>query len=184
MTAGQTSPADGSFTVRPAEERDLEALPTLENSAGMLFREIAALAWLADGEDLAISRYRELLTDGASWVAVDAEDRPIGFLCASVESDALHIWEVGVRRDLQRLGIGRGLIMRAIEAAHRNGLPAVTLTTFRDVPWNAPFYTKLGFETLAGTAVGDRLKALLNAEVDRGLPLELRCAMRLKLGKR
>lgn len=183
MEAGGKYPADRALTVRPAEERDLEALPALENSAGMLFREIPALAWLADGEDLSISRYRELLADGASWVAVDAEDRPIGFLCASIETDALHIWEVGVRRDLQRLGVGRGLIVRAIQAARRNALPAVTLTTFRDVPWNAPFYAKLGFETLAGAEVGDRLEALLIAEVDRGLLLESRCAMRLKLGK-
>jgi GNAT superfamily N-acetyltransferase len=183
MKAGRKSQADWALIVRPAEERDLDALQALENSAGMLFREIPTLAWLADGEDLPISRYRELLADGASWVAVDEGDRPIGFLCASIETDALHIWEVGVRRDWQRQGIGRSLIVRAIHAARRSDLPAVTLTTFRDVPWNAPFYANLGFETLAGTQVGNRLKALLSAEVDCGLPLESRCAMRLKLGK-
>lgn len=180
MTAEQ-SPVDWTPIIRPVEEGDLEALPALENSAGTLFREVPELAWLADGDDLSVSRYRELAADGASWVAVDAADRPIAFLCGSIEPDALHIWEFGVRRDLQRRGVGRLLIGRAIEAAVSSGLSAITLTTFRDVPWNAPLYQKLGFEILEGAAIGERLLALLKDEIRRGLPIKLRCAMRLGL---
>ncbi len=40
------------------------------------------------------------------------------------------------------------LLERVIESARQMGYPAVTLTTFREVPWNAPFYTRLGFAML------------------------------------
>ena len=29
--------------------------------------------------------------------------------------------------------------------AHKAGLTEITLTTFRDVPWNAPYYERLGY---------------------------------------
>lgn len=181
MTAERKPSALWPPMIRPAEERDLQALPALENSAGMLFTEIPELAWLADGEDLSVSRYRELVAQGYSWVAVDPGHHAIAFLCATVEEDELHIWEVGVRRDMQRRGIGRQLIGQALRSALHNGLCSITLTTFRDVPWNAPFYSNLGFEMLEGAAMGDRLRTLLEAEVERGLPLKSRCAMRLRL---
>lgn len=172
---------DIAFQIRLAEARDAEAMTSLENSAGALFREIPALAWLADGEDLPAERYRDLIAGGASWVIAGADDRPVAFLSASREADALHIWEIGVRRDLQRRGLGRRLCMHAIETARQWGFVAITLTTFRDVPWNAPFYTRLGFETLEGSAMDARLAALLETEAERGLSIHLRCAMRLGL---
>jgi GNAT superfamily N-acetyltransferase len=169
------------LSIRAAEARDAEALPTLENSAGTLFRNFPSLEWLADGEDLSVDRYRELIAAGASWVVVDPDDQPIAFLSGTVEENDLHIWELGVRRDLQRFGIGRNLLLAAIRDARRHSLAAVTLTTFRDVPWNAPFYARLGFECLAGEAIGDRLERVLSADATRGLPMHARCAMRLRL---
>jgi GNAT superfamily N-acetyltransferase len=156
-------------------------LPGLENSAGTLFETWPALAWLAGGADWPVARYRELVDQGASWVAVDGQDRPIAFLATSIEEDALHIVELGVRRDLQHRGIGRALLAEAIADARERGLAAVTLTTFRDVPWNAPFYARLGFEQLSGSSIGVRLEHVLREEAERGLPVETRCAMRLRL---
>lgn len=173
---------ENPFRIRLAEARDADAMPSLENSAGTLFREIPALAWLADGADLPAERYRDLIAEGASWVIADSDDRPVAFLSASREADALHIWEIGVRRDLQRRGLGRRLCVHAIETARHWGLAAITLTTFRDVPWNAPFYARLGFKTLEGSAMDARLAALLETEAEHGLPTHLRCAMRLGLG--
>lgn len=170
-----------AWAIRRAEARDANAMPALENSAGTLFRELPALAWLADGEDLPVERYRELIASGASWVAVDTGDKPVAFLAGSIEADALHIWELGVRRDLQRLGIGRALLRAAIEEARARSLTGVTLATFREVAWNAPFYERLGFKTLAGDAIDARLQRVLKADAERGLPPGARCAMRFEL---
>ena len=169
--------------VRRAEARDAELLPAIEHSAGTLFNDWPELAWIADGEDLSVERYREIIAEGASWVAVNADDRPLAFLIATVEEDALHIWELGVHRNAQRQGIGRMLLAEAIDVARRRELGAVTLTTFRDVPWNAPFYSTLGFEELSGATAGDRLRRALRRDSELGLPADMRCAMNLSLGK-
>jgi hypothetical protein len=65
-----------------------------------------------------------------------------------------------------------------IEPARDLGLNALTLTTFRDVPWNAPFYARFGFETLAPGELDPRLEAILRAEIAHGIPGDRRCAMR------
>lgn len=171
-----------SWAIRQAQAQDAEALPALENSAGTLFRDLPSWAWLTEGEDLPVERYHELIAGGASWVAVDAGKRAIGFLAASLEEDALHVWELGVHRDFQRRGIGRALLNVAIQEARARGLEGVTLTTFREIAWNAPFYERLGFERLTGEAIGARLERVLQAEAQRGLPPDARCAMRLVLG--
>jgi hypothetical protein len=62
-----------------------------------------------------------------------------------------------------------------------DGYPAVTLTTFRDVPWNAPFYTRLGFAMLDELTLPAGLAAKREQETRHGLPPETRCAMRLAL---
>ncbi len=139
------------------------------------------LAWVADGDNLSSARYRNLIIAGNCWVAADKSDRPVAFLAASIEGDSLHIWELGVRSDLQRLGIGSALLDQAIRAGRHQGLAAVTLTTFRGIPWNAPFYERLGFMTLDEGTMDERLAGLLREDAERGLPMQLRCAMRLAL---
>jgi hypothetical protein len=46
------------------------------------------------------------------------------------------------------------LVKAVCDWAAANGLPAVTLTTFRDVAWNGPFYGKLGFRELEDLSPG------------------------------
>jgi ribosomal protein S18 acetylase RimI-like enzyme len=165
--------------IRIARQSDAAAFPAIENSAGQLFRVIPDLAWIADGEDLSEAQYRALISKGASWVATDPQDRPIGFLAADIQDGALHIWEFAVAWDQQRRGIGRALFRTAFHHASARWLGAITLTTFKDVPWNEPFYRSLGFQTLDAAGMGERLAALLRRDAERGLPPDQRCAMRL-----
>ena len=169
------------ITIRPARAEDAEALPSIEQSAGEAFRTIPELAWLADGDNISAERHRVLIADGACWVAAEEKGRPVGFLSAGIEGDALHIWELDVRLDRQGSGIGRALLERAVADARLRGLAAVTLTTFRAVHWNAPFYRKLGFRILEGAEIDGRLTGLLGDEAEHGMPSDQRCAMRLDL---
>jgi GNAT superfamily N-acetyltransferase len=102
----------------------------------------------------------------------------IAFIAVTREGDDLHIWEFDVRLDCQHRGIGRRLLGRLIAEATAAGIPAITLTTFRDVPWNGPFYLSMGFELLTSEKLDARLSELLAAEIDKGLPAARRCAMR------
>ncbi len=75
-----------------------------------------------------------------------------------LESEKLVAWvvdgeglldEVAVAPAHGRRGIGRALVDEVVAWAAAGGFPSVTLATFRDVPWNAPYYEKLGFEVVA-----------------------------------
>ena len=65
--------------------------------------------------------------------------------------------------------------------ARNSGFTAITLTTFADVPWNAPFYRRMGFVELAA-ADNPRLADELAAEAERGMPAVARIAMVCVLG--
>jgi ribosomal protein S18 acetylase RimI-like enzyme len=121
--------------------------------------------------------YRPLISQGLIWVAVD-RGTPIGFAYCEVFDDELHLWELAVRLGDQRRGAGRALVAAAVEAAQERGLHAITLTTFRDIPWNRPFYGRLGFVEVAQDEAEPRLAGLAVREAAMGLDLANRCAMR------
>src|ERR1700751_5759361 len=152
MSSQSATGKDDAHTLlraRKATERDAPLLTEVEQSGGLAFGADQELAWLADGENLSPERYSEIIDDGWSWVAEDDHAELIAFIAATREGHDLHIWEFDVRIDCQRKGIGRRLLRRFIAEATAAGIPAVTLTTFRDVPWNGPFYQSMEFETLA-----------------------------------
>jgi GNAT superfamily N-acetyltransferase len=118
--------------------------------------------------------------EGLVWVAAD-DDQLLGFASTEPFDDALHLWELAVRLEAQRRGAGRALVMAVAADARRRGLPAVTLTTFRDIPWNGPFYARLGFIEVPPAQANPRLAGLAAHEAGLGLDVANRCAMRLAL---
>ncbi|MDR2307500.1 MAG: GNAT family N-acetyltransferase [Paucimonas sp.] len=165
--------------IRPTLAKDLAHLPAIERSAAQTFRQVPGLAWLADSEVMEASEHQRLLDAGTSWVAVDAQDCLVGFLCAEVVGTALHVHELSVGQAAQGQGLGRQLLEQALAQARLQRLHSVTLTTFADVPWNRPFYERLGFCVLPLAELDARLSAILAAERAHGL--EGRCAMALVL---
>lgn len=166
------------WMVRSARASELGRISEIEREAGARFETIPALAGLP--EVLApAAALAAALARGHLWVAAAVgDDAPIGFAYADVLDGALHLEELDVLPAWGRRGAGRALVATVVAAACAAGLPAVTLTTFRDVPWNAPFYARLGFRVLAPEALSPGLDALLAAEEARGLPRALRVAMR------
>lgn len=163
-------------TIRPATQQDAAALPDIERSSGEAFRQIPHLAWIADDTVTSQQRHEALIGFGAAWVSLDANNALTGFLTAEVREDALHIWQMSVRSNQQRKGIGRNLIKAAEHWARSRHLVGLTLTTFRDVPWNAAFYRSCGFQDVDPHSY-PALQATLEAEEQAGLPIEQRCAM-------
>lgn len=162
--------------VRPAGPADAALLSDIERSAAAAFAGVPGLEWIIDDDVMAVGTHGLLIAAGTEWVADD--DGLVGFLAAGVEGSALHIHELAVVHAHQGRGIGRALVRSAMAWSHDRGLSAVTLTTFRDVPWNGPFYARLGF---AEARDDERLAAHLAREVAAGLPVDRRCAMRLTL---
>lgn len=179
IAAGNSS--DMNMTIRLARHADAAALPAIERSAAGLFRLDPQLAWLADAEVADADLHCQAIEQARVWVAEHVDGQLSGFLRAVTLDNQLHIEELSVSRHFQGQGIGRKLLSAAIEHARAQQLCAVTLTTFADLPWNAPFYQKTGFQRLNSEATSGYLVDALNEEIAQGLPGHRRCAMRLTL---
>jgi ribosomal protein S18 acetylase RimI-like enzyme len=164
------------WSLRLAKLIDAEAMPPIEQRAGHMFEQIEGLADIAGGEPLPIETLRRYIRKGHSLVA-HQEERIVGFLVSEPFGRELHVWECSVEPEQQCKGIGAGLLRACMIDARNSGFSALTLTTFRDVPWNAPFYERLGFAEVTALDAHPRLAGELAVEADRGLPAERRCAM-------
>ena len=77
-----------------------------------------------------------------------------------------------------RRGLGKRLIETLCDWARGQGYGAVTLSTFRDVPWNEPFYARIGFRALEESELSEGLSALLEQEKLIWSPLARVCMRR------
>ncbi|PRA71155.1 MULTISPECIES: GNAT family N-acetyltransferase [Pseudomonas] len=168
-----------TITIRLALPADASLLPAVERAAAQSFAAVPGLEYLASSPVIAADQHMAFLLTQREWVAVDARDRPLGFLCGQDCGDDWHIVELSVDQAAQGRGLGRQLIGTAADWARANGFAALTLTTFAQVPWNAPFYARLGFERLTAERCSNFLQRQLAAEHTHGL--RNRCAMRLDL---
>lgn len=169
------------MTVRRARTDDVPRLPPIELSSDALFEGVTLKSSTDLDETLPIATLNEALANNSLWVAVDDADQPIGFVAVVHRGDESFVAQLSVAHEAQNRGLGRALMRAAIDDARARGRRAVTLTTFRDVAWNAPFYARLGFRLLAPDELSPYLVAVHAEEASRGfLPAE-RCAMRLAL---
>lgn len=164
---------------RLAREADLPRIRQIECEAEQRF--VAAGIGFGPLSDPAVipDFYRTACRGGALLVAVDKDDRPLGFAALDVVDGVGHIAELDVEPARHGQGIGTMLIEAACGWAVGRGYPAISLTTFREVRWNGPYYTSRRFVELAPNERGPGLQAILDDEARRGL--ERRCAMRRQL---
>lgn len=140
------------------------------------------MADVADDEPPPLELLESYRAAGRCWVATrpdtPADDSPVGYLIADPVDGAAHIEQVSVHPSAARLGIGRALIDHAAAWAEGQGLRALTLTTFSDVPWNAPYYARIGFAVLREDQLTEGLRRIRAEEVGNGLDRRPRVCMR------
>jgi GNAT superfamily N-acetyltransferase len=164
-------------TVRPARPDDLPALRDLERAAGAAFRELGMDA-IADDEPPGLAALAAYQREGCAWVVADEGDRPVAYLLVELLDGAAHVEQVSVDPGHARRGLGRTLIDTAADWARRRGIGTLTLSTFADVPWNAPYYARLGFEVIPETDLTDGLRRIRAHEAAGGLDAWPRVVMR------
>lgn len=170
----------GPVTVRLAVPADIPAIQATELAAGRLFAEIGMHHVAEDGahETAVLTRY---ISADRAWVA-ESDGRVGGYALADVMDGAAHLEQVTVDPEWGRRGIGRRLIDAVVGWAKADGRSALTLLAFHDVPWNGPYYARLGFAELPDDRLGPELAALRRHEADLGLDVDARGAMILRLG--
>lgn len=168
--------------IRPATPSDLPRLQEVEVAAAETFRALG-MDLVADDDPFTLEELRRYADAGRAWVAVlpGGPDEAVGYLVLDVVDGAAHVEQVSVHRDSARRGIGRALVDHAAGWATERGFAAMTLTTYLDVPWNGPYYERLGFRRLAPDDEGPGLRRIREEEREHGLDAWPRGSMRLDL---
>jgi GNAT superfamily N-acetyltransferase len=167
-----------AYSITRARIQDLSALASIELAAARMLVGHAPESVLA--ECTPIGDFEVARKDGLLWVAL-AGDNPVGFAHAKmVEPNSAHLDELDVHPTHGRRGLGTRLVNAVCAWAAGAGLESVTLCTFRHVPWNMPFYARLGFEVLRTAELTDELRRVVHDETRRGLDPRRRVVMRIK----
>lgn len=164
------------WSLRLARPEDAEGFHAVEEDAAQVLTNEPSLAGIPVPPSRSAQEYRAIIQQRHSLTAISA-DRVIGFAATRRHARELHLHELSVATAFQRRGIGATLLGALKIDARNAGIRAITLHTYRDIAWNAPFYARRGFEIVADLTAYPRLAAGHAAAVEFGLPAERRCAM-------
>ncbi len=110
-----------------------------------------------------------------------ADDEPVGFAIVEMLDDGLpHLDEIDVHPDSWPARPGHRPGARGVRLDRGARFPEITLTTFRAVRWNMPFYARMGFELVPEREQRPALREVVDDETARGLDPAARCVMRYR----
>ena len=175
-----TIDSDKPVYIRLAQIEDIARVIEVEIEAGEVFKSLGFPDPPQEGFHLSEEVLRAGITEKCLWVAT-INNLIVGFVLAGSVDDNAHLLEIDVIPAYSRQGIGRGLIAQVIDWARTQEYKYLTLTTFRDVPWNGLFYARIGFEELDVQQMGKQLAQILLEEKENNLVAWERCAMQLSL---
>ncbi|MGW9158432.1 GNAT family N-acetyltransferase [Microbacterium sp. NPDC055665] len=154
--------------VRPAQRTDDPTIEQIEIAADALLVDLFAAAdWPppTSAQDRASMPGFVLVAEPDDVGAPSPE--PVGFVHVLEIDGHAHLEQLSVLPSFGRRGIGRRLVQAALSEARRRGHRKITLRTYRDVPWNAPFYASAGFSVTEPDS--PLLRSLIDTETALGL---------------
>lgn len=166
------------YGVRFARPDELDALPAIEVAADARFAATPYAALVAGYPTTAVEDFAAAQDRWALFVAVGGDDRPVAFAhCRPVGRGTLYVAQLSVHPE----HAGRRLASRMLDGAAAfhgpRGVTRLTLTTFRDLPWNAPYYGRIGFREVPDLEAEVFLKRQIEEQVRSGFARECRVAM-------
>jgi len=167
------------YAIQLALPAHVPSLPGIERSAASLFAGILPPALLDATTPLPM--LEEAQQEERLWVAVDAGGSPVGFVLVELVGARVHIDELDVSPDHQRRGVGKRLLRAVAAWAGDHGFAEITLTTYRDIPWNAPAYRGMGFDFVPPSELDEHLRGHIDQEEAAGFGVAVRVAMRRQL---
>lgn len=155
-----------TLKVRPALATELDAIRALERDSSRRFLGVMDALAADEPTPLEVLAAR-VAANGL--LAATLEQNLAAFVMFRPLEDSLYIEQIDVAPAFEGRRIGAALIDAVAERAAQAGLARLTLSTFRDVPWNAPYYRRLGFADIPDDALSKALLAVRREHVARGL---------------
>jgi 4-diphosphocytidyl-2-C-methyl-D-erythritol kinase len=169
------------YTITPAAPEDVADLVFADLAASRLFAGTGYLPDEALTDHVPIETLEAAMAPG-HLTAVRCRGDAVGFAMTSVRGNSLYLDQISVDPAHGRKGLGAALMEHVIRDAGRRGLKSVTLSTFRDLAWNGPFYRSLGFRELARKHMEDWMLELEASQAANGLDVSKRCFMVRRTG--
>ncbi len=171
-----------ALLLRPGRVGDISLLAPIDRAGDAQF-VAAGHPEFAGGESIADDVARRAIEQGRLFVA-ELDGEISGWLLETRAGEERCIGQLSVDPDRQRRGIGRALLVGAIDRAGEAGEPTVVLSTQDDVPWNRPWYERFGFVVVPVGEWTEAMREITDAQRAVGLRWETRVHMRLDLSRR
>ncbi len=121
------------------------------------YKTISAYEYVAGTPAVAEGRFRA----GHAILAETSARTILGFALICPLDGLLLLDNISTSSHASGRGIGRALLDAVLQQAAVDDYCAVALTTFRDPPWNGPWFRKFGFVSMPDTAIGPELRAII-----------------------
>lgn len=151
-------------SITPAYLRDIPAIIDVDLAAGQLFKQTGLLQPDALADHVPEDILKLAVQHGHLDVARIPGDGLVGFTLVSRHGRELYLDQVSVSPVHGQQGIGRRLVQHVLTKASELGLVSVTLSTFRGIPWNEPFYASMGFEIIPRRKMAPYMRSIEEAQ--------------------
>jgi len=167
------------YRLRPARGNEIGELQNIDLASATLFRGLGLIDFGPLGEPtepIPEDRLRRGFGEGLVWVAVDDREELVGFALCSDRGEDLYLDQLSVLPRHGRRGIAEfdGGLMR--QEAEARAFLRVSLSTFRKIPWNGPFYRRLGFREVPSWRLQDWQEEIRELQ-KQTMDVRLRCFM-------
>jgi GNAT superfamily N-acetyltransferase len=169
------------YAITPAAPEDIPDLVFTDLAASQLF---AGTGYIPDEEltDHVPIPLLEAAIDPGHLIVARHKGDPVGFAMTSIREKTLYLDQISVDPRHGRKGLGAALILQVRRQAVRRKLATVTLSTFRDVAWNGPFYHRLGFREVPRSRMRPWMREIEAIQAENGLDVTRRCFMVRRAG--
>ena len=165
--------------IRTPRSDELCTLRDVEASEMSPFRTLGMCR--ANYEPTTATALAAIRNAGGLWVVTDRSDRPVGSLQLRCLDGNAHVDQLSVLPAHAHQRLGKQLVEAAASWAQIRRHPALTLSTYADIPWNAPYYERLGFQALSDDQLTPGLRRNFDRNVASGLAAWPRVTMQLLL---
>jgi len=162
------------ISIRPARRAEIQRVRQIERLSATRFLG-TDLASLADDEPADAETLERRIAEGGLLVAEESAEAVAFVMFREVEGCA-YVEQIDVLPSHAGRAIGAALLQAVAAIARRRGLAALTLSTFREVPFNAPYYRRLGFVEVA--VLSPAMQDIRREHEARGLDETARVFMR------
>lgn len=169
------------YDIEPALPEDIDRLIEVDLAAGQLFAPTGLLSDDALHDHVPEAVMLQAIEAGDLLKTSAPNGTPVGFALVSLRGGTLYLDQISVHPGCGGKGLGTGLMRHVLQLAKQRRLKQVTLSTFRDVPWNGPFYGKLGFREIPRKDMADWMLELERIQAE-SLDVSQRCFMVRKIG--